>query len=90
MSCIFGQNDKFILPDEAVRRAYAWHTTEGACAKNSQVKELIADGTLESCRGSAEEAIPDPPGESFRFTNRARQTWRALFFALYQTERRMA
>ena len=47
-----------ISPDEAVRRAYARHTTEGARARNSQVTELIADGTLESCIRSAEEAIP--------------------------------
>ena len=69
-----------ILPDEAVRRAHAPHATEGARARNSQVKELIVDGTLESCCGGTEEAISAQLGESFRLWNRARQCRRALFF----------
>jgi len=44
--------------------------TEGARAGNSQVPELIADGTLES--RIAAPTKQSPMGESFRSCNRAR------------------
>ena len=50
---------KCISPDEAVRRAYVRHTTEGARARNSQVTELIADGTLESCIRSFADIVSE-------------------------------
>lgn len=66
-------HSKCISPDEAFRRARtAWCATEGARARNSQVNELIVDGTLESCIAAPKKQ--SLRGESFRLHNRARLT----------------
>ena len=74
-------HSKCISPDEAVRRAYARHTTEGARAQNSQVTELIADGTLES--RIAAPTKQSHTGESFRSGNRARHALVRSIFIKY-------
>ena len=53
-------------------RAQRWCATEGARARNSQVNELIVDGTLESCIAAPKKQ--SLRGESFRLHNRARLT----------------
>ena len=68
------------MPDETVRRAHTWYVTEGARARNSQVPELIVDGTLES---RLRHRRSNPLGENLSGFGTERAIMRrALFFCL--------
>ena len=61
-------------------RAQRWCATEGARARNSQVNELIVDGTLESRIAAPKKQ--SLRGESFRLVNRVRLTLaRSVFYS---------
>jgi len=57
------------------------HATEGDCAENSQVKELIMDGSLESCQAAPKKQFRRE--ESFRSMNRVRLRACSVFLRPY-------